>query len=646
MGNKSIAFKFASYIIATTSLILALMFTYSYIYSTRIIKEKIEENAKNLTQSVVNKIDAILLPIQKIPSSLAIFLENSDLSEKELLKLIKETVENNPDIYGCTVAFEPYKFDRAKLYFAPYYYRSGNKIKFKYVGSSSYRYFYWDWYQIPKELGKAVWSEPYYGKGSQSIMSTYSVPFYKVENGKKIFMGVVAVDVSLDWLKKMISSIKIGESGYAFLISKYGRFITYPKKRFIMNETIFTVAEEYNNPHIRKIGMMMIHGKTGLVLTKSILTGKECWLSFAPISSNGWSVGVMFPKQELLLPIKKLNINLLLLGVFGFGMLVMLIFIISRSITKPIVALGEITKDVSKGRLDIEIPYTHLKDEIGGLAKSFEQMKKSLKLYIENLKETTAAKERIESELDIASKIQSSMLPCSFLPDIKEFDIYAVMKPARKVGGDFYDFFFVEKNKLCFLIGDVSGKGVPASLFMAIIRYLIKTDALRGLSPAETLTRVNRIIAQDNERCMFATVFMGILNTENGEIEFANAGHLPPVVCYSESTGFIKVKNGFVVGVMKEAHFENQSIKLNKNDTIFLYTDGVTEAINKNSEQFGKDRLIKALSENCSKDTQGMVKDILNRINEFAQGVNQYDDITMLALKYIGLVDKPSPSKE
>ncbi len=640
LKGRSITFKLVFYILLGTSVVLLLMSVYSYLFSTKIIRKQIRENAINLTHAVVNRIDAILLPIEKTPQSLALFLEHSRYDKNELLVLIREEVKNNPNIYGCTVAFAPYAFEADKLYFAPYYYRSNGKIKLKYIGSDSYRYFFWDWYQLPKELNRAIWSEPYYEKGGGAIMAAYSVPFYRVINGRKRFLGVVAVEVSLDWLQKMIASIKIGTTGYAFLISKDGRFITYPDKRFIMNETIFTVARECNYPYLKKIGMLMIHGNSGFVPVKSILTGKECWLSFAPLSSNGWSLGVMFPKKELMADIEKLNVHMVLLGLFGFGMLIVVVVFVSRSITRSLVALTEVTKDVAKGNLDIEIPYVHLNDEVGRLARSFEYMKSSLKEYIKNLKETTAAKERIESELNIASRIQSSMLPRTFppFPEREEIDIYAVMQPAREVGGDFYDFFFIDKNKLCFLIGDVSGKGVPAALFMAIMKYLLKTDALRGLSPAEILKRVNGIIAPGNETCMFATVFVGILDVSNGELEFANAAHLPPVICDGGSVEFLGVKKGFVVGVMEKASFENQRTLLKKEQMLFLCTDGVTEAMNMDGELFGKERLIKVLSSTCrdNMNATDTIRKVMENIDMFVKSAPQADDITMLALLYRG----------
>jgi sigma-B regulation protein RsbU (phosphoserine phosphatase) len=257
----------------------------------------------------------------------------------------------------------------------------------------------------------------------------------------------------------------------------------------------------------------------------------------------------------------------------------------------------------------------------------------------------------MESELRIAKDIQASMLPVEF-PERKEFDLFALMDPAKEVGGDFYDFFFVDDHRLCFVIGDVSGKGVPAALFMAISKTLIKNEAKRGLSTDEILTRVNNIMYPDNSTCQFVTVFCAILNIQTGELQFCNAGHNPPLVFDRSCCGdchdpiencdhlgcfnYLKVPGGFVMGVMENKLSQNNSMLIKPGDTVFLYTDGVTEAMNAAQEQFSEERL-KTILRQIQKQS---VKDIILRMREEVQGfvldAPQSDDITMLAVRYKG----------
>ena len=260
----------------------------------------------------------------------------------------------------------------------------------------------------------------------------------------------------------------------------------------------------------------------------------------------------------------------------------------------------------------------------------------SIKRFSVNLKETIAEKEQIESELKIARSIQASMLPTRF-PERKDIDIFAIMEPAWEVGGDFYDFFFIDKNKICMIIGDVSGKGITAALFMVISKTLLKTESLRGLEPGDILFRVNNLLYPDNEECMFVTVFCSILDLKTGELQYANAGHNPPLL-YTDSDGFefIDVNKGFVLAGMDNTKFVTEKMYLKSNDLIFLYTDGVTEAMNPDQKQFSNNRLLQTLSNLKGKKVQKCIEGVREEVRSFVKEETQSDDITMLALKYNG----------
>ncbi len=248
-------------------------------------------------------------------------------------------------------------------------------------------------------------------------------------------------------------------------------------------------------------------------------------------------------------------------------------------------------------------------------------------------------KKKIENELNVATEIQASMLPRIFppFPDRKDFNIYASMEPAKEVGGDLYDFFLIDEGKLCFLIGDVSGKGVPASLFMAITKTLLKTEALRGHTPDEILYRVNNILYPENDASMFVTIFCVILDLKTGEMQFANGGHNPPLLC-SNGGGidFMQLPKSFVVGPMPDTEYKSQQMTLEPDDVIFLYTDGVTEAMNPKKELFAEERLKQCLSRLKGKKVKDIIDGVRTEIKDFAQGASQSDDITMLALRFNG----------
>ena len=637
MKNRGIGLKLILLILTSVTLIFFLIFGYNYLFSRRIIIKNVEKNARNLAQATVNRIDMVLRSVEKVPKSLAYFLESSSYSGGDMIDLLHSVVENNPEIYGSTIAFEPYAYSRNSLCFAPYFYKCKGKIKFKYI---PYEYFYWDWYQIPKELNRPAWTEPYYDVGAGNIiMSTYSVPFYKTVLGKRQLMGVVTADISLSWLQKIIASIKIGQTGYGFLVSKNGTFVTHHDEHLIMNETIFSAAEARADARLRELGREMIRGKSGFVPFSSILTGKKCWMVYTPLSSSGWSLGVLFPQDELMADITRLNRIVIFLGLAGFLFLLVVIVLISGSITRPLRALAEAAKDIATGNLDIELPTIKSRDEVGKLADSFNYMKSSLKEYIKELTETTAAKERIESELKIAHDIQMGILHKIFppFPDRPELDIYATLEPAKEVGGDLYDFFFMDDDHLCFTIGDVSGKGVPASLFMAITMTLVKTKATKGLSPDKVLSRVNEDLSMDNPSMMFVTVFLGILNIRTGELEYSNGGHNPPYIFHKNGDiEPLEMTNGMALGVVEDFSYQSKKIVLQKGETIFLYTDGVTEAMNEKEELFSEERLKKDINALKDKPIQEVAAGITEKVKAFSQGVPQTDDITMMILRFYG----------
>jgi sigma-B regulation protein RsbU (phosphoserine phosphatase) len=312
---------------------------------------------------------------------------------------------------------------------------------------------------------------------------------------------------------------------------------------------------------------------------------------------------------------------------------------LSRTITGPIKKLIDGASEVARGNLDAEI-HIDTQDELGNLARDFNHMTASLKAKISELKETTAAKERIESELNIARQIQMGILPKIFppFPHRREFDIHALIEPARMVGGDFYDFFFVDDENFCFVIGDVSGKGVPASLFMAITKTLHKVSASEGSTPDQIISRVNSELSVNNENSMFVTMFCGIMNTKTGEVLYTNAGHNPPVIVTKDGrVSFTKSTGDLVVGVFEDISYKMERVVMKTGDTFFLYTDGVTEAMNEMGEVFSEKRLEDVLSNKNGPSIKAIVEEVLGKIGEFSEGTVQSDDITMMALRYKGL---------
>jgi len=637
-NNRSIVFKIAALFLICSTCIIALAFGYNYWTSRKTIIEMSLEHGWDLGRETSGSIAARLKPVEMVVQNVAKTLEEDSVPGERIPMILRRLMAEYETVFGMAVAFEPYAMDSAKNFYAPYGYRTEEGISFKMLGSKTYRYFLMDWYQLPKELGKPYWTEPYFDEqGGEVLMVTYSVPFYRVKDEVLTFTGVVTADISLDWLHEQLSSLKLYENGYPVLYSQNGTVIYHPDTTLVANETIFSYAEQFNDERLWSIGRRMIEGQSGIVEYSSNYSTREIFFLFMPLSFGNWSVGLLLPKEEMLSSLTEVTRNTVIISLLGFLILALAIINITRRVAKPIIALSSATREIAKGNLDAEIPEYTDRDEIGQLTEAFCQMEISLKTYIDELTSTTISKERIESELRIASEIQMGILPKLFpaFPERPEFDVYATIAPAKEVGGDLYDFFFIDDDHFCFLIGDVSGKGVPAAFFMAVTKTMLNIVSEQKKDPGKILIKVNDDLAKDNEACMFVTLFLGVIDIRSGMVRYASAGHNPPVLLKkNEEPVWLPVPREPVAGAMEGMPYTTHEVSMAHGDTLFLYTDGVTEAMNEAEEFYGDQKLLDLLKEKRVTTSQELVQVVETSVAEFAGEAEQADDITMLALQY------------
>ena len=615
-------------------------FSIYYYFTRSTIEETTRENAVFLANNTVNRIEQVLTPAEKVPQTVAKMLESSFLTKDSLFPFLKTILKGDTNIFGSTIAFEPNYFADKGTYFAPYVCRKGDSITSSMLGHANYEYFYMDWYQIPKMTNAPYWSEPYYDEGGGNIlMTTYSVPFYTIKGGKRIFSGIVTIDVSLAWLTEIMSSVKILETGYAFLLSRNGVIITHPNKDYVMNESIFTIAKENDQPGMRLIGRAMIKGKSNFEAADfhSKWHSGKLWIIYKGLPSSHWSLAVIYPDNEMFASLYKINIILVLLILVGLSLLSFFTIKIINDLTAPLKHFADSARLIAAGNFDVQLPEIKTEDEMKELYNSFSFMQKELAEYIVTLKDTTAAKEKIESELRIAREIQMSMIPHIFppFPDLPEVDVYAILKSAKEVGGDLYDFFVIDGNKFCFAIGDVSGKGVPASLFMAVTRTLVRSISDKEFSPAAIVSTLNNSLALNNESSMFVTFFLGVLNLETGELSYCNAGHNPPVIIRKDGSAVMIEKTKFIpVALFEDFQYEELTLQLRHGDKVFLYTDGVTEAENADNKLFGDEKLMEIVRENIAVSPRELINKVEEAVAIHVNGFTQSDDITMMTIFY------------
>ncbi len=642
--KPGITFKAVSLFLLLSVSILTVVHLYSYLVSRRIIVDMAEQNSRGVGGTIVHQIAARITPVETIIRNIAATLENPDLSDEAIFELTRSIVARNEAIFASAVAFEPYAMIDDQLYFAPYSYRSGDQIITKQLGSADYRYFHQDWYQLPRLLDRGVWTEPYYDTGGGDIlMATYAVPFYRThKDGSRQPVGVVTADISLAWLQQLLAGIELYDSGYAALLSGSGMFLYHPDQQLVLNETIFSLAESLDDRELWDIGKDAIAGGSGFLERVSYQNRQPSFFYYRPLPVGNWSLCFLFPRAEVLRDITGLTRTTLVINLLGFLVLALAITWLTRRLTRPLINLSHAARSIAGGNLETPMPTPASNDELGQLTVSFSEMQRSLRDHIEQLTKTTASKERIESELRIARNIQMSILPKLFppYPERSEFDIFASIKPAREIGGDLYDFFFLDEHRFCFLIGDVSDKGVPAAFFMAVTKTLLKVVADQYPDPGAILTKVNNDLAEGNESCMFVTLFIGVLDLRTGRLVTGNAGHNPPVrLTGSSEPIFLPSPQEPLAGAMSGITYTSQEVLLAPGDFLFLYTDGVTEAVSADTTFYGEERLLREIAAAGAQRAEQLVGAVDRSVNDFCSGAEQFDDITMLCLRFIAPTD-------
>ncbi len=638
------------------ALIYAALLTVDFIQLRGRSYEQMEKIILLLAKEQAASFDGQFQALSQTTDATATFLtHHPDITDQQIEKILSANLRSHPLAFGAGIAFEP---DGPRSASAPYIRRSTDEKDKKDkddkgvlvatdLAQSAYDYTdaKWQWYHQPRQSKKPIWTQPYknQGDGDQKIC-TYSAPFFD-EDEK--FRGVVYMSIRLEDLQKAVVGLKgdLGQivDGFAILDST-GTFVSYPRTE-VIDKTVFEMANEMSLPELADAGRDALAGKSGVVRIKGMSEAnpylkddKYTWVAFAPIASNDWVFAVALPEKLVMAPLIKRLWGGIGFMTMGLLLIIIVVLIVASRICKPIEQLAVAVKALAEGDLETQVSHTKSRDEIGQLARGFNHMVERLKKQIDALTKETAAREKVESELRVGREIQTSLLPSKFppFPEYSEFDIYAINVAARLVAGDFFDFFMTRKNQLTFLIADVSGKGVPAALYMAVARTVIRNLAVLGLEPAEILNRANTILGEDNPNSMFVTLFLGQYDTNTGQICYANAGHPPPYVFGGGQTDVAEFGQvtGPLLGVLDASQFKpykQHTEQLLPDQSLLMYTDGVIEARSPEGKLFGSKRLIKLLKHYADASVDKMCKSTVAVVDRF-QNNDRADDITILML--------------
>ena len=566
-------------VVIVTVLTLEATSIIQYIFSQKIIREEATSRAESeLEVTRLQILDVVDQAEAAVRNSVWIARWCLDVPDS-LHVVARRIVQNNPVVVGSTVALVPNYVSQHPL-FAPYACREGDRVIIKSLATAEYDYPSQEWFTKPIELDEGYWSEPYIDEGGGEIlMTTYSLPI-KDSNGHTA--AVVTADVSLEWLNEMVGDAQVYPNSFGIILSRAGKIMVSPVETLTMQSTAQDYGRQVDDRELYEgLVSSMLAGQSGNIEFRQ--KGRVSHVFFGPMERTGWSMSIVIPDDEIFGDIRRIGILVKILQILGVIMLIFILRAVVKTLTK----------------------YKEVKD----------------------------SKERMEDELQIGRNIQMSMIPNSFppFPDRKDLDVSACLVPAKEVSGDLYD-FYIRDEKLYFCIGDVSGKGVPAALVMAVTRSLFRTVSAHEDSPQRIVTAINDSMSETNDNNMFVTFFCGILDLTTGNLRYCNAGHNPPLI-FTNKIEKLPVNPNLMLGILPGNTFVEQEINLNYDDALLLYTDGITEAENIEHEQFGEDRLEAML--HTRRDAQGHMDAVRKSVTEFVGEAPQSDDITMLFIHYL-----------
>ena len=583
-----------------------------------------------VTDGIASNVETMLQMAKTVTFNNRTVVEDNIDSPVHVFDALERIMKVNKRLAGSFVAFEPDYFKGQGRWFEAYaYYADSTHVDSRQIGSPQHDYFNGTWYERGLSLERGddgYLTDLYYDDTvSSGMFCSYVIPVFD-RQGRKV--GVYGVDLSLDMLDIII-----------------GEMMKNVRKEFMVDaqDDIGEDGERYFSIQILDSKGNRITGSDSLDI--SMLTAEQelvdaeldmkdlkhtpYYINAKQLGNTGWTL-VVFQHRDLVFT---WGVVLAIIIIFCMGIGCLVIFFFTtwsiRRATKPLAFLSESAQEVAKGNFDAPLPTFKRYDEVTQLRDSFDTMQQSLKQYVEKLQTTTAAKASIESELNVAHNIQMSMLPKTFpaFPDRKDIELYASLTPAKAVGGDLYD-FFIHNDKLFFCIGDVSGKGVPASLVMAVSRTLFRNIAAHTDQPSHIVETMNMNICEGNDNCMFVTLFVGVLDLSSGRLRYCNAGHDAPYL----GNELLTCVPNLPVGVATDLKFSEQEAMIAPDKILFLYTDGLTEAENSSRNLFGMERVDEVIA-TFEGSPQELIETMTAAVHQFVGDTEQSDDLTMLAFR-------------
>lgn len=642
---------------------LVLMGLASYIFY-KVGKESFLIASENICseylESHTESVRRILSDIYVASVNTAPVIEEHLNQPDQLQDIMERMVELNPYLRSCGISFIENYYPQKGRWYCPYAIRNEDgSIEKRTIADAKHDYLKQEWFTQTLAQDSAQWSKPFFDDGNQEMpLVSYLIPIHD-KQGRTV--AVLGADLSLNWLsEKLCEGVLISynsfnednddddfndkEHIYFFIIDKEGNYIAHPDHKRVIKANYFAEARAASDSIAEYVGRQMTDRVQGQYNKEDngnnlVINGQNSFIYYMPIKHIDWSIAFVIPTFMIQVILGIIGVVLMFLITLGLMIIFIVGHIVIKRSTLPIKLLSWAAGEIAKGQFNTPLPRVDSHDEIHLLRDSFERMQHSLTQYIAELQETTAQKSAIESELKIAHDIQMAMLPKTFppYPERNDVDIYGMVTPAKGVGGDLFD-FFIRDQQLFFCIGDVSGKGIPAALFMAVTRSLFRNIANHVTEPDHIVSTLNNALIDGNETNMFVTVFVGVLNLNTGHLQYCNGGHNAPLLV-GRDVGALSCEPNLPIGVLADFKYKLQEVNLDQYTTIFLYTDGLNEAEDCNHKLFGDNRVWN-IARQALADGAHQPEQLINRMNQaihtYVGTAEQSDDLTMLAIQYTG----------
>jgi sigma-B regulation protein RsbU (phosphoserine phosphatase) len=635
MINKSISYRLSVFISLAVILVFVAFIIITYFFNQRVLRENIEHKAISESSKIIMQVEELVVSTKEITSNISeqiLYYGFHDDAEM----FIRSVVGKYPFINAIHINIDSMIPNQNYHNFVCV--RENDSLSFLQLNEPFYHC------SIEKEMVQKVirenkpgWTEPFRCPKTDVVVVSYISPIItKEKNGTSKRIGEVICELSLLQLNDAINAIKIDESkkGYAFLVSKNGDYITHPREDWILNRNLYQLPDNVYDKTKLDVNQIISQQLTGITVAFSeMFDSEKSWVYYTSVRETGWLLIFVLPYNEMFQPLYRVLMQMLFFSVLGILAIYFIITFITGKLVEP---LSTVTTQLKKfSNLSGETTINTL-NEVKLISESLDYLKNWYDNYRVSQHQEKKKSLRQMQDLEQASEIQQSLIKTNFSAFTKStgIDLYAIYKPAGVVSGDLFDYFFIDGENVVFTIGDVSGKGVPAAIFMSIAQTIIKSStAVRRAK--NIVKKASSELFTNNQHQFFLTLFVGVLNIKNGVLNYCNAAHTSTIILKeNRQINQLNHTHGLPLGLYPDKDYSDKKIQVEKGDMLILYTDGITELLNEKKEQLGLDRFIKFVVETKSVSPKNLVLELEGKIKNFRGEAKQNDDITLFVIKY------------